>query len=60
MKLNFAEKRRGVDTEVTLDRIDLFIEEIKKLIEEIYSKEIAFVEPNELPFQLFCCWLSEM
>ncbi|SNR17582.1 PD-(D/E)XK nuclease family protein [Tenacibaculum jejuense] len=50
MKLNFSEKYRGQDNIVSLDRIDSFIDQVKKLIQEIYNPEISFLEPSELPF----------
>lgn len=50
MKLNFSEKYRGQDNAVSLDRIDLFINEIKELIKEIYNPEVSFLEPVGLPF----------
>ena len=50
MKLNFSEKFRGEDFNVTPERVYAFIEEIKILIKEIYNPEVDFIEPSELPF----------
>ncbi len=50
MKLNFSEKYRGQDYEVTSERITEFIEQVSKLIKEIYNPEISFLEPTDLPF----------
>ncbi len=50
MKLNFSEKFRGEDFNVTPERVYAFIHEMKILIREIYNQEIDFVEPSELPF----------
>lgn len=50
MKLNFSEKFRGKDFEVTPNRIEEFIEEVKILVKEIYNPEITIKEPLELPF----------
>lgn len=50
MKLNFSEKFRGEDFNVTPERVYAFIDEMKILIREIYNQEIDFVEPSELPF----------
>ncbi|WP_408038609.1 PD-(D/E)XK nuclease family protein [Tenacibaculum amylolyticum] len=50
MKLNFSEKYRGKDHDVTPERITEFIDQIKILVKEIYNPEVAFVEPSELPF----------
>lgn len=50
LKMNFSEKARGKDYEVTSERIDEFIVEIKELIKEILNPELAFVENKDLPF----------
>jgi ATP-dependent helicase/nuclease subunit B len=50
MKLNFSEKYRGEDFNVTPERVYEFIDEIKILIKEIYNAEVDFVEPSELSF----------
>ena len=50
LKMNFSEKPRGKDYEVTPERIEEFIVELKELIKEILNPELAFVENKNLPF----------
>ncbi len=50
MKLNFSEKYRGKDHEVTSERIANFIEQVSLLLKEIYNPEVSFIEPADLPF----------
>jgi len=50
LQLNFSEKARGKDYDVSIERIDEFMEKIKSLLQTIYNKEIPFTEPVELAF----------
>lgn len=50
LQLNFSTKRGGQDNEVTAERVAVFMEEIKILLQEIFNKEIPFVEPADLPY----------
>ena len=50
LKMNFSEKNRGKDYEVTPDRINHFLDELKKLIKEILNPDVPFVENKNLPF----------
>lgn len=50
LKMNFSDKFRGKDYQVTPDRIEEFLIEIKELIKEILNPEIPFVENKNLPF----------
>ena len=50
LKMNFSEKVRGADNDVSLERIDDFMVEIKHLISEILDADIDFVENKNLPF----------
>ena len=50
IKMNFSDKFRGTDYEVTEERIQDFMLEIKNLISEILNPEIPFVENKNLPF----------
>ncbi|WP_372794690.1 PD-(D/E)XK nuclease family protein [Lutibacter sp.] len=50
IKINFSDKFRGTDYEVTEERIQDFIVEIRKLISEILDPAIPFIENKNLPF----------
>lgn len=50
LQLNFSEKRGGQDNEVNQERIDLFMEQVKILLQEIFNKELPFIEPADLPY----------
>ena len=50
LQLNFSEKRGSQDNEVTQERIDVFMVEMKVLLQEIFNTEIPFVEPADLPY----------
>lgn len=50
LKMNFSNQMRGKDHEVTAERINDFMVEIKELIKEILNPEIPFIENKNLPF----------
>jgi len=50
LKMNFSEKPRGVDTLVSQERINDFMDETKNLIKEILNPEIPFIQKEDLPF----------
>lgn len=50
LKMNFSEKPRGKDYNVSEERIQDFIVEIKNLISEILNPQIPFIENKNLPF----------
>lgn len=50
LKMNFSDKFRGTDFEVSEERIQDFMIEIKNLIKEILDPEIPFTENENLPF----------
>ncbi len=50
LKMNFSEKPRGSDFEVSEERIQNFMNEIKNLISEILDPKTPFVENKNLPF----------
>lgn len=50
LKINFSESYRGVDTEITRERLNNFITEIKALILEILDPTIPFTQNQNLPF----------
>ena len=50
LKMNFSDKFRGTDYEVTEERMKNFMSEIKNLISEILNPEIPFKENKDLPF----------
>lgn len=50
LKINFSEQFRGYDYAVTNDRLQSSLEEIGKIIVEIFDPLVSFKEPEELPF----------
>ena len=50
LKMNFSEKRGGVDTQVSEERISDFMQEIKILIKEILNPKVPFIQNENLPF----------
>jgi hypothetical protein len=50
IKMNFSEKYRGVDNEVSDEKIHDFMLEINHLFLEILNPEIPFIENENLPF----------
>ncbi|WP_299525898.1 PD-(D/E)XK nuclease family protein [uncultured Lutibacter sp.] len=50
IKMNFSDKFRGTDYEVTDERIQDFMVQIKNLIYEISDPAVPFIENKNLPF----------
>lgn len=50
LKMNFSEKFRGLDNNVSEERINDFMFEIKDLLKEILNPEIPFKQNENLPF----------
>lgn len=50
LKVNFSEKFRGKDHIVNKERIQSSAERINQIIAEIFDPNIAFKEPEELPY----------
>ena len=49
LKMNFSAKPKAPDYEVSSTRIEAFLEELKRLLTEIYNPEIPFIEnPNKI------------
>ena len=44
------EKKKTAETNITPEKLDKFIEEIKKYIREIYNPVIDFIEPADLRY----------
>ncbi|MEI6864922.1 PD-(D/E)XK nuclease family protein [Flavicella sp.] len=51
LKMNFSTGRGAMDSNVTEERIDEFIDVIRNLILEIFNKNVPFKENKERPFQ---------
>lgn len=50
LKMNFSDKFRGVDNNVSEEKINEFMLEIKDLLKEILNPEIPFTQNENLPF----------
>jgi hypothetical protein len=50
LKMNFSEKLRGIDSHVSEERINDFMNETKTIIKEILNPEIPFIQKENLPF----------
>lgn len=44
LKMNFSPKRGGIDSDITSEKLDDFIEQIKELIKEIFDIDTPFTE----------------
>ena len=49
LKMDFDKGRKG-DYEITTERLEEFMEEIKTVIKEMYDKNVPFEEPVDLPY----------
>jgi hypothetical protein len=50
LPINFSQQYRGKDYEVSAERLEKAVEELSKIIAEIYNPLVAFQEPEELPY----------
>jgi hypothetical protein len=50
LKMNFSEKYKGIDNDISEERIQDFMMEIKNLINEILDSKTPFIENINLPF----------
>ncbi|MFY0631957.1 MAG: PD-(D/E)XK nuclease family protein [Flavobacteriaceae bacterium] len=50
LNVNFSTNYRNTDYQITQDRLESFIAQIKELLIEIYDPEASFKEPLELPY----------
>ena len=50
LPINFSSNYRQSDLEITTERLEGFLEELKKYIQEIYNPEIDFIEPANLKY----------
>ncbi|WP_439130121.1 PD-(D/E)XK nuclease family protein [Polaribacter sp.] len=50
LAVHFSSSRTNPDTDITQEKLDHFMEELKMYIQEIYNPEIAFIEPADLKY----------
>ena len=50
LKMNFSSNYRTPDNEVTEEKLNDFMDEIKEFLKEIYNPKIDFIEPADLPY----------
>ena len=50
LNVNFSTNYRKPDYQITQERLDDFIEQIKSLLQDIYNPELTFKEPLEIPY----------
>jgi len=50
LPINFSQQYRGKDHDVSTERLQKAVEELSKVIAEIYNPLVAFEEPEELPY----------
>ena len=50
MKINFSSKIKNPDQQISQERLQEFMLQIEKLLQEIYHPKIPFKEPASLPF----------
>jgi len=50
LSVNFSSNYRKPDVSITEEKLEEFIEEIKSYIKEIYTLDVAFIEPADLKY----------
>lgn len=50
LPINFSQQYRGKDFDVSSERLETAIQELSKVIAEIYNPLVSFQEPEELPY----------
>ncbi|APZ45964.1 hypothetical protein BW723_06505 [Polaribacter reichenbachii] len=50
LTINFSSNYRNPDTNITEEKLDEFIEQLKSYILEIYNPEVDFIEPADLKY----------
>lgn len=50
LKMNFSSNYRTPDNQVTQEKLEEFMNEVKEILKEMYSVEISFIEPADLPY----------
>ena len=50
LPINFSSNYRKPDIEITSEKLEEFVEELKVYLKEIYNPEIAFAEPEDLKY----------
>ena len=50
LKMNFSSNYRTPDNQVTQEKLEEFMTEIKEVLKEMYSKDVSFIEPADLPY----------
>ena len=50
LSMNFSSSNKNSDTDISQEKLEDFIEELKKYIKEIFDVGIAFVEPADLKY----------
>jgi hypothetical protein len=50
LAINFSSNSRNPDTNITQEKLDEFIAELKTYILEIYNPEVNFIEPADLKY----------
>jgi len=50
LSINFSSNYRKPDVEITEDKLEEFIVEIKAYIKEMYTLDIDFIEPADLKY----------
>ena len=50
LKINFSSKVKTPDYNITEEKLEEFIVQLKIILQEIFNPEISFIEPDVLPF----------
>ncbi|MDC1162266.1 hypothetical protein OAT18_02370, partial [Tenacibaculum sp.] len=50
LKMNFSSNYRTPDSLITEEKLEEFIEEMKEILLELYSPQVTFKEPIDLPY----------
>ncbi len=50
LHINFSSNRKNPETDITKEKLDDFLDELKSYIKEIYNPKMAFIEPADLKY----------
>ena len=50
LKMNFSSNYKNPENNITEEKLEEFMMQIKVLLQEIYNPEVSFLEPKSLPF----------
>ena len=50
LKMNFSSNYKTPDNEITEEKLEEFMHEIKEMLKDLYNPETSFIEPTDLKY----------